>query len=109
MVVTLQSATARCRSLEQKEGGEAGELQEIKEEPQKIGGNRVSVTYKDASGNEGLELPTGADAGIRIEFDRSSGSFKEAPQQIRIQGGSRDYKLDFIRLTGKIAVNQPIS
>ena len=103
------SIYSQLHIMEQKEGGEAGELQEIKEEPQKIGGNRVSVTYKDASGNEGLELPTGADAGIRIEFDRSSGSFKEAPQQMRIQGGSRDYKLDFIRLTGKIAVNQPTS
>lgn len=93
--------------MEQKEGGEAGELQEVKEDPQKIGGKRVSVTYTDASGTPELELPTGADAGIRIEFDRSSGSFKEAPQQMQIQGGNRDYKLDFIRLTGKIAVNQP--
>ena len=81
---------------------------EVTEDPQKIGGNRVTVTYTDASGNVS-ELPTGADAGIRIEFDRSSGSFKEAPQQIRIHGGNRDYKLDFIKLTGKIAVNQPTS
>lgn len=103
------SIYSQLHIMEQKEGGAAGELKEITEEPQKIGGNRVSVTYTDASGTPDLELPTGADAGIRIEFDRSSGSFKEAPQQMRIQGGSRDYKLDFIRLTGKIAVNQPIS
>ena len=92
--------------MEQKEGGEAGELVEVTEDLQKI---RVTVTYTDASGTPDLELPTGADAGIRIEFDRSSGSFKDAPQMIEIQGGHRDYKLDFIKLTGKIAVNQPTS
>ena len=95
--------------MEQKEGGTVGELEEITEEPQKIGGNRVSVTYTDASGTPDLELPTGAAAGIRIEFDRSSGSFKDAPLKMRIQGGSRDYKLDFIKLTGKIAVNRTTS
>ena len=79
--------------MEQKEGGAAGELEEIIEEPQKIGGNRVSVTYTDASGTPDLELPTGA----------------AAPLQMRIQGGSRDYKLDFIKLTGKIAVNRTTS
>lgn len=103
------SIYSQLHIMEQKEGDEIGKLVDIPMEAQKIGGNRVSVTYTDASGTPELELPTGADAGIRIEFDRSSGSFKEAPQQIRIQGGSRDYKLDFIRLTGKIAVNRPTS
>ena len=95
--------------MEQVEGDEIGKLVDIPMEAQKIGGNRVSVTYTDASGTPDLELPTGAAAGIRIEFDRSSGSFKDAPLKMRIQGGSRDYKLDFIKLTGKIAVNRTTS
>lgn len=38
--------------MEQKEGGAVGELEEITEEAQKIGGNRVSVTYRINGGTE---------------------------------------------------------
>ena len=88
--------------MEQKEGGAVGEL-----EAQKIGGNRVSVTYRINGGTDDIELPTGADNGIRIEFDRSSGSFKDGtPDSVEIQGGNRHYHLEFIKLTGKISVSQ---
>ncbi len=93
--------------MEQKEGGAVGELEEITEEAQKIGGNRVSVTYRINGGTDDIELPTGADNGIRIEFDRSSGSFKDGtPDSVDIQGGNRHYHLEFIKLTGKISVSQ---
>ena len=77
---------------------------DIPEEPQRLGGKRVTVSYTDETGAE-MPLPVGAENGIRIEFDRSSGSFKEAPQTIIISGGNRKYTLEFIELTGKLICN----
>lgn len=77
------------------------------EEPQKIGGNRVIVTYIDADGNEHLDLPTEVNKEtFTIAFDRSSGSFKNAPKSMEIIGGNRHYHLEFNELTGKVTVKQ---
>ena len=79
------------------------------EEPQKIGGKRVVVTYIDTEGNEHQDLPTDAidvDKRLTIAFDRSSGSFKNAPKSMEIIGGNRHYHLEFNELTGKVAVKQ---
>lgn len=77
------------------------------EEPQKIGGNRVEITYIDADGNEHPDLPTEANkATFTIAFDRSSGSFKNAPKSMEIIGGNRHYHLEFNELTGKVTVKQ---
>lgn len=79
------------------------------EEPQTIGGKRVVVTYIDTEGNEHQDLPTDAidvDKRLTIAFDRSSGSFKNAPKSMEIIGGNRHYHLEFNELTGKVAVKQ---
>ncbi len=87
-------------------------LVDVPEEAQKLGGNRVMVTYTDASGNSGVNLPEGkadGNTGIRIEFDRSSGSFKEdagVPQKIELSGGKRHYTFTFHMLTGKVTVKR---
>lgn len=84
----------------------------VYEEPQKIGGNRVRITYVDEDGNvhEDEDFPIGTDGGdvgLKIEFDRSSGSLKEgAPQSIDIIGGNRHYRLTFNKLTGKVSTKQ---
>ena len=79
------------------------------EEPQKIGGKRVVVTYIDTEGNEHQDLPTDAidvNKRLTIAFDRSSGSFKNAPKSMEIIGGNRHYHLEFNELTGKVTVKQ---
>lgn len=84
------------------------------EEPQKIGGKRVVVTYIDTEGNKHQDLPTDAidvDKRLTIAFDRSSGSFKNAPDKnapksMEIIGGNRHYHLEFNELTGKVTVKQ---
>lgn len=79
------------------------------EELQKIGGKRVVVTYIDTEGNEHQDLPTDAndvDKRLTIAFDRSSGSFKNAPKSMEIIGGNRHYHLEFNELTGKVTVKQ---
>ena len=77
------------------------------EEPQKIGGKRVVVTYIDTEGNEHQDLPTDAidvNKRLTIAFDRSSGSFKNAPKSMEIIGGNRHYHLEFNEFTGKVTV-----
>ena len=80
------------------------------EEPQKIGGNRVEITYiyTDEYKNEkpSSDLKKGVENGITIVFDRSSGSFKNAPKSMEIIGGNRHYHLEFNELTGKVTVKQ---
>lgn len=78
------------------------------EEPQKIGGKRVVVTYNDTDDteeNEHQDLLTDAKR-LTIAFDRSSGSFKNAPKSMEIIGGNRHYHLEFNELTGKVTVKQ---
>lgn len=90
--------------MEQVEGEEIGTLADIPQEPQKLGGNRVVVTYTDSAGVDQGDLP---ETGITIEFDRSSGSFKDGtPQSIDVIGGNRHYHLVFVKLTGKVSVEQ---
>ena len=80
------------------------------EEPQKIGGNRVEITYiyTDEYKNRkpSSDLKKGVENGITIVFDRSSGSFKNAPKSMEIIGGNRHYHLEFNELTGKVTVKQ---
>ena len=72
----------------------------VAQEPQKIGTNKVSVTFeKDGSV---YDLSTGGP--VTIAFDRSAGSFAEDTTNadtIVIAGGHREYELKLIRLTGK--------
>ena len=80
------------------------------EEPQKIGGNRVEITYiyTDEYKNEkpSSDLKKGVENGITIAFDRSSGSFIKAPKSMEIIGGNRHYHLEFNELTGKVTVKK---
>lgn len=73
------------------------------EEPQKIGGKRVVVTYIDTEGNKDA---IDVNKRLTIAFDRSSGSFKNAPESMEIIGGNRHYHLEFNELTGKVTVKQ---
>lgn len=98
---------SRLHVMEQKAGEAAGTYEETLSDPEKLGGKRVSVTYTDASGTDMGELMTGEANGIRIEFDRSSGSFKDnCPRTIDVQGGNRHYRMTLITLTGKLQVEQ---
>lgn len=98
---------SRLHVMEQKEGEVAGTYEDTPSDPEKLGGKRVSLTYTDASGVDRGEVPVGEANGIRIEFDRSSGSFKtDCPKTIDVQGGNRHYRMTFITLTGKLKVEQ---
>ena len=77
------------------------------EEKQKIGSNRVTVICKkgavsdDTAGN--VDITAGGS--VKIAYDRSTGSFtKETTDKfdtIVIKGGSKEYELKLIGLTGK--------
>lgn len=96
----------RMHAMEQKDGEAVGTYEEKLSDPEKLGGKRVSVTYTDAAGIV-TELPEGESGGLTIEFDRSSGSFKDGtPKSIEVIGGNRHYELKFEKLTGKITVKQ---
>ena len=95
----------RLHTMEQKSGEAIGTYEEVVQEPEKIGGKRVSITYADELGTDMGELPVGESNGIRIEFDRSSGSFKDGTiKSIDIVGGSKHYQLTLIKLTGKLSL-----
>ena len=95
----------QVHTMEQKQGEAAGTYEEIVHEPEKLGGKRVSITYTDDAGTDMGELPVGESNGIRIEFDRSSGSFKDGTiKSIDVTGGGRHYQLTLIKLTGKLSV-----
>lgn len=74
-------------------------------EPQKMGNSRVYVGY--AKAGESVEAAQSLNEGdsVVIKFDRSSGSFDETAYtdcaQIVVRGGSKNYALEFIQLTGK--------
>lgn len=94
----------QIHTMEQKQGEAIGTYEEIVHEPEKLGGKRVSITYTDDSGADMGELPEGESNGIRIEFDRSSGSFKDGTvKSIDVAGGGKHYRLTLIKLTGKIS------
>lgn len=97
----------RMHVMEQKEGEAAGTYEEKLMEPEKLGGKRVSIQYQNETGTDGVELLAGEENGIRIEFDRSSGSFKDGtPKRLEVIGGNRHYELTFVSLTGKVLVKQ---
>ena len=95
----------QMHTMEQKSGEAIGTFEEVIQEPEKLGGKRVSITYTDDSGTDMGELPVGESNGIRIEFDRSSGSFKDGTiKSIDITGGNKHYRLTLIKLTGKLSM-----
>lgn len=95
----------QMHTMEQKSGEAVGTYEEVVQEPEKLGGKRVSITYTDESGADMGELPVGESNGIRIEFDRSSGSFKDGTiKSIDIIGGNKHYQLTLIKLTGKLSI-----
>lgn len=76
------------------------------EEPEKVGTNRVNVGYTPKGGTE-TELTPGTS--IEIRFDRSSGGFKARAggtlyDEIYVRGGSKNYSIKMIELTGKSEV-----
>jgi prepilin-type N-terminal cleavage/methylation domain-containing protein len=80
------------------------------QEPQKLGGKRVTVTcIPEGAGTSGTELTAGA-ASVKIRFNRASGSFADAEYAncagFDIQGGSRHYKLSLTKLTGKVSLEK---
>ena len=79
-------------------------------EPQRVGTRRVTVKYmpEGGSGTE-PEIPVGRGSGIEIWFDRATGGFKEDKSGnlydwIRVEGGSKNYKIVLTKLTGKSEV-----
>jgi prepilin-type N-terminal cleavage/methylation domain-containing protein len=87
---------------------ESGATDYTEQEPEKIGGKRVTVTcFPEGAGASGTELTAGG-ASVTIRFDRASGSFADADYAncagFEIQGGSKHYKLTLTKLTGKAAL-----
>ena len=95
----------QMHTMEQKAGEAIGTYEEVVHEPEKLGGKRVSITYTDESGADMGELPVGESNGIRIEFDRSAGSFKDGTiKSIDIMGGNKHYRITLVKLTGKLSM-----
>jgi prepilin-type N-terminal cleavage/methylation domain-containing protein len=87
---------------------ESGATDYTEQEPEKIGGKRVTVTcIPEGAGGSGTELTDGGTS-VTIRFDRASGSFAAADYAncagFEIQGGSKHYKLTMTKLTGKTAL-----
>lgn len=75
-------------------------------EAQKVGTRRVAVKYKAQGGTE-TELLSGDE--IEIWFDRATGGFADNAshtfyEYIRVEGGSKNYKITMTKLTGKSEV-----
>lgn len=75
-------------------------------EPQKVGTRRVTVKYQ-AKGAAEQELLAGDE--IEIWFDRATGGFADNAshtfyEYIRVEGGSKNYKITMTELTGKSEV-----
>lgn len=75
-------------------------------EAKKVGTQKVTVKYKAQDGSE-TELLSGDE--IEIWFDRATGGFADNARHtfyeyIRVQGGSKNYKVTMTRLTGKSEV-----
>lgn len=75
-------------------------------EAQKVGTQKVTVKYR-AQGASETELLSGDE--IEIWFDRSTGGFADNAvhtfyEYIRVQGGSKNYKITMTELTGKSEV-----
>lgn len=72
------------------------------EEPQKVGTNRVDVGYTPKDGTETSLTPGDS---IEIRFNRSSGGFTGTLyDEIYVRGGSKNYSIKLIALTGKSEV-----
>lgn len=72
---------------------------------QKIGRNRVTVEFGDSKGGTLTSLST--TASITISFNRANGAFKDTvPKYIHVAGGSKDYDLELITLTGKLKLTE---
>ncbi|MDE7428119.1 MAG: prepilin-type N-terminal cleavage/methylation domain-containing protein [Lachnospiraceae bacterium] len=79
----------------------------VPSEPQQVGSSRVYVAYIPKDGAE-TELTAGDK--IEIWFDRASGGFTEDGsgniyEMLRVQGGSKNYKIVLTKLTGKSEVS----
>lgn len=74
------------------------------EEPEKVGTNKVDVGYVQG----GTETPLMPGDSIEIRFDRSNGGFKAGAgglyDEIYVRGGSKNYSITMIALTGKSEV-----
>lgn len=76
-------------------------------EAQKVGTQKVTVKYKPSSASAETELLAGDE--IEIWFDRATGGFKEDKSGnrydwIRVEGGSKNYKIVLTEFTGKSEV-----
>lgn len=76
---------------------------------QKVGTKKVYVGYvkEGEADTDAVELLAGGSK-VKIQFDRASGSFDEVSYQncakIIVQGGSKNYAIELVRLTGKSSV-----
>lgn len=77
-------------------------------EPQKMGNSRVYVGYTKEGENAQNAQSLDEGDSVIIKFDRSSGSFDKTAYgdcaQIVVRGGSKNYALELIQLTGKSEV-----
>lgn len=78
----------------------------VESEPQRVGTRRVTVKYK-AFGDVEKELLAGDE--IEIWFDRATGGFADNAshtfyEHIRVEGGSKNFRIAMTQLTGKSEV-----
>lgn len=82
---------------------ENGAAPALSGERQKVGTNKVEVGYVDGS-----DIPLLEGDEILISFDRSNGGFSDKYdriyEEIYVKGGTKDYRIKMIKLTGKSQV-----
>lgn len=80
----------------------------VAQDEQQVGTSKIYVGYVKEGDTVADAIDLTAGSSVTIKFDRSSGSFDTAAYancaQIIVRGGSKNYAIEMVRLTGKCTV-----